>query len=120
MYFVAIITEGIASYRKMILSQYHIEEKKAKKSKRKSTRKSVESFKIEEDKHELKTKNKEDEPVVKYCSRCFKTNSMKKGFDFARENTDLINTFCSLCPNQPHMCTKCFDEVHSPATIVIN
>ena len=46
------------------------------------------------------------------CASCYAKAKKEGGRDGARKNSSKSYTFCDLCPGQPQMCRKCFNELH--------
>ena len=46
------------------------------------------------------------------CASCYAKAKQEGGRDGARKNSSKSYTYCDLCPGQPQMCRKCFNELH--------
>ena len=63
--------------------------------------------------HILTEKDGPKRETRKRCRGCYEKISLSEGFQVAGNKARRINTFCSECENQPHLCVACFAEKHS-------
>ena len=50
--------------------------------------------------------------IRRACASCYAKAKQEGGRDGARKNSSKSYTYCDLCPGQPQMCRKCFNELH--------
>ena len=55
--------------------------------------------------------------IRRTCSSSCAKKKKQEGRDSQRKMTQRSYTHCSLCPEQPQMCLKCFNEVHQRTLI---
>ena len=62
--------------------------------------------------HLVERTGSHEKRIRRTCSSCYAKMKKQEGRDNARKMTQKSYTYCDLCPGQPQMCLKCFNEVH--------
>jgi hypothetical protein len=63
--------------------------------------------------HKLEKADGQVRAVRKRCRNCYKKLYEEKGKKYADSKTRRVATFCLHCPDKPHLCMTCFNEIHN-------
>lgn len=63
-------------------------------------------------KHELKTKSGKVRNTRRFCIQCYKDMVQQFGRKVAKNKAKKVNTYCTQCEAEPHMCLPCYNKLH--------